>query len=85
MVNLESNKLHYPILQKKYILEKGHKNYILVSPFCFSQYIKDILDISYNHLVPVSKKNNFFKYMNQRNLHEFNMLVLSLVGDFDED
>ena len=76
---LEDNVLHYPFLHKNYIVQSGDKNFKLVNPYCFPDYLKEVLQIYMNPMNPVSNRKIYSKTQIKRNLREFAVLIITLI------
>ncbi len=59
MVFLEKSNLHYPILSKKYLIRKEKKLFKLMNPYCFPDYLKEVLLVYMNPMKPVSKRKEY--------------------------
>ena len=76
---LEENVLHYPFLHKNYIVQTSDKNFKLVNPYCFPDYLKEVLQIYMNPMNPVSNRKIYSQTQIKRNLREFAVLVITLI------
>ena len=85
MIFLEKNLLHYPILKLKYILEKKGESYKLINPYVFPQFLEKVIKIYANPMMTISQKKEFNKKEIKRNVKELGILVLSLMGNFEND
>ena len=75
---LEDNILHYPFLHKNYIVQTGDKSFKLVNPYCFPDYLKEVLQIYMNPMNPVSNRKIYSQTQIKRNLREFAVLIITL-------
>ena len=58
MVVLEQQGLHYPFIHGRFILQEGNSNFKLVNPYCFDNYLRDVLHVYLNPMVPVNKRKS---------------------------
>ena len=80
---LEENNFHYPKLSKEFVIKTTDGNLKLVNPHCFSEYIKDILEIYLNPQNPISNRISYSKSRIRTNVEEFGFLILSLIDNYD--
>ena len=83
MVIFEREHRHYPCIKREYVLQVDHKEYKLLNPYCFKNYLNDITKVYFNPDIRVSEKKKFFYKNRQNNVHELGCLVLSLIHPFD--
>jgi hypothetical protein len=81
---LEAVGLHYPILHRKYIVIVDSQGIKLVNPYCFPDFIKEVLQIYLNPQNPVSNRKSYAQNQISRNIREFAVLVCSVVSDCDD-
>jgi hypothetical protein len=82
---LESNNMHYPLIHKNYIMNKSSKGYFkLTNPYCFKDYLKEVLEIYMNPLNNMKSKTEYCKKRILKNIKEFGKLLISLFNIFDE-
>lgn len=84
MIFLEDKDMHYPILSKKYIVQKEKKNFKLVNPYCFPDFLKEVIQIYMNPQIPMSKKKNYCIIQIKRNIQELGLMTLSIILNCDE-
>jgi hypothetical protein len=83
-VFLQNAKMHYPILSKKYIIQKDEKTYKLLNPFCFPEFIREFVQIYLAKKEQVSSKTKYSKECIKRNAFQFPFVILSIITDFSE-
>lgn len=79
MLFLEDNVLHYPFLHKNYIVQTGDRSFKLVNPYCFPDYLKEVLQIYMNPMNPVSNRKIYSQTQIKRNIKEFAVLIITLI------
>ena len=81
---MEENQLHYPILAKKYVLKFAKDKIKLLNPYCFPDFIKEVLQIYLNPMNPISSRKKYHKLQISRNIKEFGILLVTLVANASE-
>lgn len=71
---------HYGRIDPKFLLV-SQRGYRVVNPFCFPEYIKDMLQVYLNPMIPVSKKKEFSALRIDANITELGFTVLSLMDN----
>ena len=75
--------MHYPLISKRFIIEKKGK-FKLFNPYCFKNYLKEVLQVYMNPLTSVTMKKKFCKEKIGNNIFEFGVSVLCLIGNYKE-
>ena len=79
MIFLEDNMLHYPFLHKNYIIQISNKSFKLLNPYCFPDYLKEVLQIYMNPMNPVSNRRIYSQTQIRRNIKEFGVMIITLI------
>lgn len=79
MMFLEESILHYPFLHKNYIVQVGPKNFKLINPYCFPDYLKEVLQVYMNPMNPVTKRKNYSQTQIKRNIREFGVMLITMI------
>jgi hypothetical protein len=81
---MESAGLHYPVVSKRYIARIDKKTTKLMNPYCFPDFIKEVLQIYLNPQNPVSKRRNYAMSQIATNVSDFGILLCSMVAPVSE-
>lgn len=73
----ESQGTHYPCLDRRYIVVSPN-GLCVINPFVFPDYVRDMIKIYLNPMVPVSQKQTFSAQRIQGNLMELGRTILIL-------
>ena len=79
MIFLEENMLHYPFLHKNYIIQRDTKEFKLINPYCFPDYLKEVLQIYMNPMNPVSNRKIYSQTQIRRNIKEFGVMIITII------
>ena len=79
MLFIEESAMHYPFLHKNYILQDNEKTFKLVNPYCFPDYLKEVLEIYMNPEHSITKRKAYSQAQLQRNIREFGVMLITLV------
>ncbi len=85
MIFLEELGLHYPSLRLAYVMRKEYKFFKLLNPYAFPFFLKEVLKVYTNPLIPITKRKKYRECNQKRNIFELGILVLNSIGDFDEE
>lgn len=83
-VFLENIKMHYPILSKKYILQKDEKTFKLLNPFCFPEFIREFVQIYLAKKEQISSKTKYSSECIKRNVFQFPFVIISIITGSSE-
>lgn len=83
-VFLENINMHYPILSKKYILQKDEKTFKLLNPFCFPEFIREFIQIYLAKNEQISSKTKYSNECIKRNVFQFPFVIMSIITDSSE-
>lgn len=81
---LEGQGYHYPALSKQYVLLTGKGTVKLLSPYAFSDFMREILQIYLNPQNPMSNRKSHFLMNIHRNIKELGITVATLVSNCNE-
>ena len=81
---LQNNNMHYPLIHKNFLMAKKKNYYKLINPYCFKDYLKDVLEIYMNPMNSMKLKNEFCEKQIKRNVNEFGKMLMTFLGKFDE-
>lgn len=83
-IYLEDNCLHYPYLAKKYIVQKEPKHFKLVNPFCFPDFLKEVIKIYMCPREQISTRNKYSQECIQKNTFQLPFLIISVITGVSE-
>lgn len=78
LIELEEKNLHYPKLDKKYVIVNSFGKIKLLNPLCFYEFLEDLTNVYINPNVSDNHKNLFSKKKLIENKNDFLKFVLSL-------
>ena len=78
-IYLEDNCLHYPYLGKQYIVQKEQKHFKLVNPFCFPDFLKEVIKIYMSPREQISTRKRYSEKCIQKNTFQLPFLIISVV------
>lgn len=81
---MESGGLHYPLVSKRYIVRIDKKTTKLINPYCFPDFIKEVLQIYLNPQNPVSNRRNYAMNQIANNVKDFGILLCAIVANVSE-
>lgn len=84
LIFMESNGLHYPLVNKKYVVKLERKKVKLINPYCFPNFIKEVLEIYLNPNNPISKRKEYAKGQIVNNIKDFGILLCALAINCNE-
>lgn len=76
---LEGDIQHYPFLHKNYIVQCNDKRYKLVNPYCFPDYLKEVVQVYLNPQYPIRNRKIYSLTQIRRNIREFGVLIITLM------
>lgn len=79
MLFLEENVMHYPFLHKNYIVETSRSGYKLINPYCFPDYLKEVLQVYMNPMTSVTNRKSYSQTQIRRNIREFGVMIITMV------
>ena len=85
-IYLEDNCLHYPYLGKQYIVQKEQKHFKLVNPFCFPDFLKEVIKIYMSPREQISTRKQYSEKCIQQNTFQLPFLIISVMtgrSEFD--
>lgn len=59
MCFIESLGMHYPFLHKKYLIQVSKNSFKLINPYCFRDYLQQVLHTYMNPMKTTSTKKDF--------------------------
>lgn len=77
---MEKCGMHYPMLSRRYILSPSRKIYKLINPYCFPDFIKEVLSIYMNPMNQISNRKAYSAQQLRRNIAETGILLLSCIN-----
>ena len=81
---MENTGLHYPLVSKRYIVRTDKKTTKLINPYCFPDFIKEVLQIYLNPQNPVSNRKNYAMGQIANNIKDFGILLCTAVANVSE-
>lgn len=81
---LEENLLHYPVVAKKYVIKFSKDKIKLLNPYCFPDFIKEVIQIYLNPMNPMSSRRKYNKLQITRNIKEFGIMIITLLSSANE-
>lgn len=83
-IYLEDNCLHYPYLGKQYIVQKQQKHFKLVNPFCFPDFLKEVIKIYMSPREQISNRRRYSAECIQKNTFQLPFLIISAITGISE-
>ena len=83
-IYLEDNCLHYPYLGRQYIIQKEAKHFKLVNPFCFPDFLKEVIKIYMSPKEHISTRRKYSAECIQKNTFQLSFLVVSIITGTSE-
>lgn len=78
-VFLEDCCLHYPLLEKQYLLEKDGRYFKLLNPFCFPGFLKEVIQVYMSPKIEISRKKEYSKQSIRKNTFQFPFFIIGLI------
>ena len=85
LIDLEEKNLHYPKLDKNYIIINKFGELKLLNPLCFYEFLEDLTNVYINPNITNDQKNEFSQKKLLNNKNEFFEFVLSLFSRINFD
>jgi len=83
-IYLEDNCLHYPYLGKQYIVQKEQKHFKLVNPFCFPDFLKEVIKIYMSPREQISNRRKYSAECIRKNTFQLPFLIISVITGISE-
>lgn len=83
-IYLEDNCLHYPYLGRQYIIQKEAKHFKLVNPFCFPDFLKEVIKIYMSPKEHISTRRKYSAECIQKNTFQLSFLIVSIITGTSE-